>query len=65
VRSVDNQLRINAQLIDVVSEGYVGSREYDRELTGLFGIESDIATQVAQQVKVQLAASSDQQMREK
>ena len=56
VRSVDNQLCINAQLIDVVSEGYVWSREYDRELTGVFGIESDVASQVAQQVKVQLAA---------
>jgi TolB-like protein/DNA-binding winged helix-turn-helix (wHTH) protein len=65
VRSVDNQLRINAQLIDVVSEGYVWSAEYDRELTGVFAIESDIATEVAQQVKVRLAASREQQMREK
>jgi TolB-like protein/DNA-binding winged helix-turn-helix (wHTH) protein len=56
VRSVDNQLRINAQLIDVVSEGYVWSREYDRELIGGFGIENDIATEVAQRVKVQLDA---------
>jgi TolB-like protein len=65
VRAVDNHLRVNAQLIDVVSEGYVWSREYDRELTGRFGIESDIASQVAQQVKIQLAASSDHRMREK
>jgi adenylate cyclase len=64
VRAVDNHLRVNAQLIDVVSEGYVWSREYDRELTGVFGIESDVASQVAQQVKVQLAAGRERQMRE-
>jgi TolB-like protein/DNA-binding winged helix-turn-helix (wHTH) protein len=65
VRSVDNQLRINAQLIDVVSEAYLWSREYDRELTEVFGIQSDIITQVAQQVEVQLAASREPQMGEK
>jgi adenylate cyclase len=60
VRAVDNHLRVNAQLIDVVSEGYVWSREYDRELTGVFGIESDIASHVGQHVRVQLAVRREQ-----
>jgi TolB-like protein/DNA-binding winged helix-turn-helix (wHTH) protein len=60
VRSVGNKLRINAQLIDVVSEGYVWARKYDRELTEVWDLESDIATQVAQQVKLHLAVRREQ-----
>lgn len=56
VRTVDNQLRINAQLIDVASQGHLWSQEYDRELTGVFSIQSDIATRLAQGLKVQLTA---------
>jgi adenylate cyclase len=50
-------MRINAQLIDVVSQGHLWSQEYDREPTGVFGIQKDIATRVAQQLKVQLTAA--------
>jgi len=56
VRTVDNQMRINAQLVDVASQGHLWSQGYERELTGVFGIQSDIATHVAQQMKVQLTA---------
>ena len=56
VRTVDNQLRINAQLIDVASQGHLWSQEYDRELTGVFSIQSDIATRLVQGLKVQLTA---------
>jgi TolB-like protein/DNA-binding winged helix-turn-helix (wHTH) protein len=57
VRTVDNQLRINAHLIDVASQGHLWSREYDREMTGVFSIQSDIATLLAQGLKVQLSAA--------
>jgi TolB-like protein len=57
VRTVDNQMRINAQLIDVASQGHLWSQEYDRELMGVFGIQSDIATHVAQRLKAQLVAA--------
>jgi TolB-like protein/DNA-binding winged helix-turn-helix (wHTH) protein len=55
VRRVDNQVRISAQLIDVASQGHLWSQEYDRELTEVFGIQSDIATRVAQWLKGQVA----------
>jgi TolB-like protein/DNA-binding winged helix-turn-helix (wHTH) protein len=57
VRRVDNDMRINAQLIDVASQGHLWSQEYDRELTGAFSIQSDIATHVVQRLKVQLTAA--------
>jgi TolB-like protein/DNA-binding winged helix-turn-helix (wHTH) protein len=54
VRTVDKQMRINVQLIDVVSEGHVWSQEYDRELTGAFSIQREIATRVADRLRLPL-----------
>lgn len=56
VRQVDNQVRITAQLVDVASQGHLWSHEYDRELKGVFEIQSDIATRVAQQLTGQMTA---------
>jgi TolB-like protein/DNA-binding winged helix-turn-helix (wHTH) protein/Tfp pilus assembly protein PilF len=64
VRHVDNHIRIGAQLIDVASQSYLWSQEYDRELTGVFGIQSDIATRVAQRLKVQLTAGEKRRIEE-
>jgi TolB-like protein/DNA-binding winged helix-turn-helix (wHTH) protein/Tfp pilus assembly protein PilF len=64
VRRVDNHVRISAQLIDVATQSYLWSQEYDRELTGVFGIQSDIATRVAQQLKVQLSAGEKRRIEE-
>jgi TolB-like protein/DNA-binding winged helix-turn-helix (wHTH) protein len=60
VRTMENQLRINTQLIDVASQSHLWSQEYDRELTGGIGIQSEIATHVAQQLTVQLTAGAKQ-----
>jgi TolB-like protein/DNA-binding winged helix-turn-helix (wHTH) protein/Tfp pilus assembly protein PilF len=64
VRRIDNQVRISAQLIDVASEGHLWSQEYDRELTGVFEIQRDIATRVAQRLKVQLSAGEKRRIEE-
>ncbi|MBI3326610.1 MAG: tetratricopeptide repeat protein [Nitrospinae bacterium] len=56
VRQADNHVRINAQLVDVASQGHLWSQEYDRELREVFEVQSDIATSVAQRLKVQLTA---------
>jgi len=54
VHTVDNQLRINAQLIDVASQSHLWSQEYERELTEVFRSQSEIATRLAQDLKVEL-----------
>jgi TolB-like protein len=56
IRKMDKQVRVSAQLIDVASQGYLWSQEYIRELTGVFATQSDIATHLAQGLKVQLTA---------
>ena len=64
VRKADNHVRISAQLIDVTSQGHLWSQEYDRELKGVFAIQSDIATRVAQWLKVQLTPGEKRRIEE-
>ena len=62
IRRVENHVRISAQLIDVASQGYLWSQEYDRELRGVFDIQHDIAIRVVQQLKVQLSVGEKLQI---
>jgi pentatricopeptide repeat protein len=64
VRKVDNHVRISAQLIDVASQGHLWSQEYDRELKGVFEIQKDIATSVAQRLQVQLTVGEKRRIEE-
>lgn len=57
VRKSANRARISAQLIDVNTDGHLWSRTYDREMHDIFEIQSEIAQQVADALKVQLPAS--------
>jgi TolB-like protein/DNA-binding winged helix-turn-helix (wHTH) protein len=56
IRKMDTQVRVSVQLIDVASQGHLWSQEYNREVTGVFATQSDIATHLAQGLKVQLTA---------
>jgi TolB-like protein/DNA-binding winged helix-turn-helix (wHTH) protein/Tfp pilus assembly protein PilF len=62
VRKVENSVRISAQLIDVASQGHLWSEDYDRELTGVFEIQRDMAIRVAQQLKVQMTTGEQQRI---
>jgi pentatricopeptide repeat protein len=64
VRKVENHVRISAQLIDVASQGHLWSQEYDRDFKGVFEIQNDIATRVAQRLKVQLTAGEKRRIEE-
>ena len=54
VRKAGNQLRITAKLINVTDGFHVWSETYDRDMTNIFAIQSDIAARVAEALKVQL-----------
>ena len=57
VRKAGNGLRVTAQLVDPESEENLWSQTYDRDLGDVFNIQSDIARNVAEGLKVQLQAS--------
>src|SRR6266571_8265851 len=60
VRTVGNQLRVTAQLIDSQTEESLWSEKYDRKLGDVFDIQTDIALNVAEGLKIRLHARRDE-----
>jgi adenylate cyclase len=54
VRKAGGRVRVTVQLIDVASEAPIWAQKYDRELKNVFEIQTDIAEQVSDALKVQL-----------
>lgn len=52
------QLRVTAQLIKVADGFQIWSESYDRDMTNIFAIQSDIASRVAEALKVQLLGAA-------
>jgi adenylate cyclase len=55
VRKDEKTVRITAQLIDVGSDNHLWAQSYDRELRGIFAIQSDIASRIAEALRVRFA----------
>jgi TolB-like protein/Flp pilus assembly protein TadD len=47
VRRDGNQVRINAELLDPVHDTHIWAERYDRELTGIFKVQAEIADRIA------------------
>ena len=56
VRKSGAQVRITAQLIQVDNGFHLWSETYDRELTDVFAIQDEIATEILKQLRSQLLA---------
>jgi adenylate cyclase len=61
VRKSGDKVRITVQLIDSKSADYIWSETYDRSFQDIFAIQSDIAHNVAQSLRIQLFASEEVQ----
>ncbi len=59
VRKVGGRLRITAQLVDVVSQEAVWTAAFDRELTDVFALQSEIAREVAGALRVTVREGGD------
>jgi serine/threonine-protein kinase len=55
VRRAGNQVRIVSQLIDARSEDHLWSETYDRELTDIFDIQSEVAQQIAAALRARIS----------
>ena len=62
VRKAGEHLRITAQLIDVASQAHLWSEDYDRDLTDVFAIQSDVAQNVAQALQITLKPAETRQL---
>ena len=57
VRRDGARIHLNAQLIDTRSDTHVWAEQYDRDLTEMFAIQSEIAQKVAEQLNAKISAS--------
>ncbi|MDQ3681531.1 MAG: tetratricopeptide repeat protein [Bacteroidota bacterium] len=62
VRKIENKARITLQLIDVSTQEPTWSRNYDKELKDIFMVQSEIAQNVADELKIRLVSSEKEQL---
>ena len=54
VQRVGNTIRINAQLIDAFNDNHIWAEYYDRKLSDLLSIQSEVAQQIANKLEVKI-----------
>lgn len=59
VRHFGNRVRVTAQLIDAADSFHVWSETYERDLSNLFTLQDDIASEVVKRLRVTLSSSSE------
>jgi serine/threonine-protein kinase len=55
VRRSGNRVRVNVQLINALNDEHIWAEDYDRELTDIFAIQSDLALQIASTLQTKLS----------
>ena len=60
VQKVADQVRVNVQLINVQSDSHLWAETYDRKLTDIFGVESEIAKGIAESLQTKLTGHEEQ-----
>jgi serine/threonine-protein kinase len=63
VRHVGDRVRIVAKLIDVASDQHLWAETYDREVTDIFAIQTDVALQIAAALKAELSPHEQARVR--
>ena len=54
VQKVADQVRVNVQLINAQSDSHLWAETYDRKLTDIFGVETEIAKGIAESLQAKL-----------
>ena len=62
VQKVNDQVRVNVQLINALTNAHLWAEIYDRKLTDIFAVESDIAKTIADTLQARLTGSEKQMM---
>jgi TolB-like protein/Tfp pilus assembly protein PilF len=57
VQKANDQVRVNVQLINAVTDAHLWADIYDRKLTDIFGVESEIAKTIAETLQAKLTGS--------
>src|SRR6476661_4283360 len=65
VRRVGNRVRVNVQLINTENDEHLWAEDYDRELTDVFAIQTDLARKIANELQAKLSPSEKAQFERK
>jgi TolB-like protein/Tfp pilus assembly protein PilF len=60
VQKVNDQVRVNVQLIKAANEAHLWAEVYDRKLTDIFAVESEIAKTIADTLRAKLTGTEQQ-----
>jgi TolB-like protein/Flp pilus assembly protein TadD len=62
VRREGKRVRINVQLIDAATDRHLWAQVYDRELTDMFAVQSELAREIARALKATLAPAEQERI---
>jgi len=60
IQKSGDQVRVNVQLINAATNSQIWAETFDRKLTDIFSVESDVARAVADQLQIRLSGSEQQ-----
>ena len=60
VQKVADQVRVNVQLLNAQNDSHLWAETYDRKLTDIFGVESEIAKGIAESLQAKLTGREEQ-----
>jgi len=55
VRRIGNRVRVNVQLINANNDEHIWAEDYDRDLTDVFAIQTDLAQKIASSLRAKLS----------
>src|SRR5436189_5176957 len=55
VRRIGNRVRVNVQVINANNDEHIWAEDYDRELTDVFAIQTDLAQKIASALQAKLS----------
>src|SRR6185312_14401367 len=59
VQKANDQVRVNVQLINAMTDAHLWAETYDRKLTDIFAVESEIAKNIADTLQAKLNRSAE------
>jgi len=62
VRREGNRVRVNVQLINAENDHHLWAEDYDRDLTDVFAIQTDLAQKIAHELQAQLSPTEQAQI---
>ena len=60
MQKVADQVRVNVQLVNAQTDSHLWADTYDRKLTDIFGVESEIAKRIAESLQAKLTGREEQ-----